>query len=208
MPTDVRDLAQVLALRDAVLAEHGRVDVLVNNVGHWVKLGSDFVDTKPELWDELYQVNFLHVLTVTQAFLPSMLERKRGSIVNVSSVEGLRGYPPDPVYGAFKAAVIHFTKCLAVQVGIDGVRVERGRPGRHRVPAGPVLAVGPGGAAAPLAAVGAGRADGRRCRPGPRAAGCVCRRLGSVPAARLRDARRSRRRPARVTLVTRPHSHD
>jgi len=121
--TDVRDPGQVVALRDAVLADHGHVDVLVNNVGHWVKLGRDFVDSTPEHWDALYQVNFLHVLTVSQAFLPSMLERKRGSIINVSSVEGLRGYPPDPVYGAFKAAVIHFTKCLAVQVGIDGVRV-------------------------------------------------------------------------------------
>jgi 2-hydroxycyclohexanecarboxyl-CoA dehydrogenase len=121
--TDVRDPQQVVALRDAVLGEHGRIDVLVNNVGHWVKLGRDFVDTEPELWDALYQVNFHHVLTVTHAFLPSMIEQGRGSIVNVSSVEGLRGYPPDPVYGALKAAVVHFTKCLAVQVGIHGVRV-------------------------------------------------------------------------------------
>ena len=48
---------------------------------------------------------------------------RRGAIVNVSSVEGVRGYPPDPVYGAFKAAVIHFTKCLAVDVAGRGVRV-------------------------------------------------------------------------------------
>jgi NAD(P)-dependent dehydrogenase (short-subunit alcohol dehydrogenase family) len=63
------------------------------------------------------------VLRVTHAFLPSMVERRSGTVVNVSSVEGLRGYPPDPVYGAFKAAVVHFTRCLGVQVAGKGVKV-------------------------------------------------------------------------------------
>jgi NAD(P)-dependent dehydrogenase (short-subunit alcohol dehydrogenase family) len=120
---DVRDPEQVLAMRDAVLREHGRADVLINNVGHWVHVADEFVQSDPGLWNELHQVNFLHVLTVTHAFLPSMIERRQGSIVNVSSVEGLRGYPGDPVYGAYKAAVVHFTKCLAVQIGQYGVRV-------------------------------------------------------------------------------------
>ena len=44
-----------------------------------------------------------------------MVERRRGRLVNVASVEGLRGYPPDPVYGAYKAAVVHFTRCLAAR---------------------------------------------------------------------------------------------
>jgi NAD(P)-dependent dehydrogenase (short-subunit alcohol dehydrogenase family) len=52
-----------------------------------------------------------------------MVERGDGSIVNVTSVEGLRGYPPDPVYGAYKAAVAHFTRSLAVDVARHGVRV-------------------------------------------------------------------------------------
>ena len=60
---------------------------------------------------------------MTQAFLPGMLERKRGSIVNVSSVEGLRGYPPGIVYGAYKAAVVQLTRSLGVQLGNSGVRV-------------------------------------------------------------------------------------
>jgi 2-hydroxycyclohexanecarboxyl-CoA dehydrogenase len=121
--TDVRVDDAVFALRDHVLAQHGRIDVLVNNVGHWVRNAGDFVDTEPGLWDELYDVNFGHVLSVTHAFLPSMIERRSGSVINVSSVEGLRGYPVDPVYGALKAAVVHFTRCLAVQVGNHGVRV-------------------------------------------------------------------------------------
>jgi NAD(P)-dependent dehydrogenase (short-subunit alcohol dehydrogenase family) len=121
--TDVCDPAQVSALRDTVLGAHGRVDVLVNNVGHYLKPARDFAETEPAFWDELYRVNLGHVLSVTHAFLPSMLGHGTGSIVNVSSVEGLRGYPPDPVYGALKAAVVHFTRCLAVQVGQRGVRV-------------------------------------------------------------------------------------
>jgi NAD(P)-dependent dehydrogenase (short-subunit alcohol dehydrogenase family) len=121
--TDVRDADQVAELARSVLERHGRVDVLVNNVGHWLRHPGNFVDTDPQLWDELYRINLHHVFLVTQAFLPAMIDRRAGAIVNVSSVEGLRGYPEDPVYAAFKAAVIHFTRSLAVQVGRDGVRV-------------------------------------------------------------------------------------
>jgi NAD(P)-dependent dehydrogenase (short-subunit alcohol dehydrogenase family) len=121
--TDVRDAGQVADLARSVLERHGRVDVLVNNVGHWLRHPGNFVDTDPQLWGDLYRVNLHHVFLVTHAFLPAMIGRRSGAIVNVSSVEGLRGYPEDPVYAAFKAAVIHFTRSLAVQVGRDGVRV-------------------------------------------------------------------------------------
>jgi 2-hydroxycyclohexanecarboxyl-CoA dehydrogenase len=121
--TDVRHADQVARLAHAVLDRHGRVDVLVNNVGHWLRHPGDFVDTDAQLWDELYRVNLHHVFLVTHAFLPAMVDRQAGAIVNVSSVEGLRGYPEDPVYAALKAAVIGFTRSLAVQVGGSGVRV-------------------------------------------------------------------------------------
>jgi NAD(P)-dependent dehydrogenase (short-subunit alcohol dehydrogenase family) len=121
--TDVRDSGQVSALARTVLDRYGRVDVLVNNVGHWLRHPGNFVDTDPQLWDDLYRINLHHVFLVTHAFLPAMIEQRAGAVVNVSSVEGLRGYPEDPVYAAFKAAVIHFTRSLAVQVGRDGVRV-------------------------------------------------------------------------------------
>src|ERR1700744_163482 len=121
--TDVRDAGQVADMARSVLKRHGRVNVVVNNVGHWLRHPGNFVDTDPQLWDELYQINLHHVFLVTHAFLPAMINQRAGAIVNVSSVEGLRGYPEDPVYAAFKAAVIHFTRSLAVQVGRDGVRV-------------------------------------------------------------------------------------
>jgi NAD(P)-dependent dehydrogenase (short-subunit alcohol dehydrogenase family) len=121
--TDVRDPDQVSRLARTVLDRFDRVDVLVNNVGHWLRHPGNFVETDPQLWDDLYRINLHHVFLLTHAFLPTMVERHAGAIVNVSSVEGLRGYPEDPVYAAFKAAVIAFTRSLAVQVGNDGVRV-------------------------------------------------------------------------------------
>jgi NAD(P)-dependent dehydrogenase (short-subunit alcohol dehydrogenase family) len=121
--TDVRVQSDVDRLRDAVLAAHGRVDVLVNNAGHFVRQARGFMDEDPELWDELYRINLLHIFAMTRAFLPSMLDRRSGSIINVTSVEGLRGYPAGIVYGAFKAAAVQFTRSLGVQVAHHGVRV-------------------------------------------------------------------------------------
>ncbi|HEY3737915.1 MAG TPA: SDR family NAD(P)-dependent oxidoreductase [Jatrophihabitans sp.] len=121
--TDVRDRSHVDALASTVLDRYGRVDVVVNNVGDWVRHVGAFVNGDDEFWDELYKVNLWNVFAVTKAFLPSMTHHRSGSIVNVASVEALRGYPEDPVYAAFKAGVVHFTRSLAVQVGYQGVRV-------------------------------------------------------------------------------------
>lgn len=121
--TDVRDPDDVDRLAASLRDQYGRADVLVNNVGHWLRHPGHFVDADPQLWEDLYRINLHHVLLVTRAFLPAMVTRRAGAIVNVSSVEGLRGYPEDPVYAAFKGAVIQFTRSLAVQVGGDGARV-------------------------------------------------------------------------------------
>ena len=120
---DVTDAARVDELRSPVLQDGGRLDVLVNNVGDWIRNVGDFADGAPDHWEDLHRINLLHILLVTRAFLPAMTAAGRGSIVNVSSVEGLRGYPVDPVYAAYKAAAVHFTRSLAVQVGSHGVRV-------------------------------------------------------------------------------------
>jgi NAD(P)-dependent dehydrogenase (short-subunit alcohol dehydrogenase family) len=119
---DVTDPSAVERMAADVLGRHGRVDVLVNNVGDYRPLVRFEVST-PESWNEMYTVNLFHVFAVTRAFLGSMRERGRGSIVNIHSVEGLRGYPGDPVYAAMKAAVAHFTTSLAVSVGRYGIRV-------------------------------------------------------------------------------------
>ena len=119
---DVTKEADVARVAEAVLGRHGRVDVLVNNVGDYRPLVR-FDQSTAESWQRMYEVNFLHFLLVTRALLPSMIEHGRGSIVNVHSVEGMRGYPGEPVYGAMKAAAAHFTTCLAVTMGRRGIRV-------------------------------------------------------------------------------------
>lgn len=100
------------------------VDVLVNNVGHYVFRRHDFVESTEDEWSRLHEVNLLHVLRCTRAFLPSMLARGRGgSIVNVSTVEAFRAAPQHAVYSAYKAAITAFTRTLAMEVGNAGVRV-------------------------------------------------------------------------------------
>jgi NAD(P)-dependent dehydrogenase (short-subunit alcohol dehydrogenase family) len=119
---DVTDPAGVATLAAAVLGEHGRVDVLVNNVGDYRPLVR-FQDSSPDTWKAMYDINLFHIFAVTHAFLGSMIEQRHGNIVNFHSVEGLRGYPGEPVYGAMKAAAAHFTTNLAVTVGRYGIRV-------------------------------------------------------------------------------------
>lgn len=109
-------------LATETLAAHGRVDILVNNVGHYLR-PTAFLEGDEDHWDALDEVNLRHVFRCTKAFAPGMVARGDGAIVNVASVEALRGYPADPVYGAYKAAVAHFTRCLALELAPHGVRV-------------------------------------------------------------------------------------
>jgi NAD(P)-dependent dehydrogenase (short-subunit alcohol dehydrogenase family) len=122
---DVRDAERVAALADAVRGLFDRVDVLVNNVGHYlVGGGSDFVDSTEEQWDALYAVNLKHVFLCTRAFVPPMIERgEGGSVISVSTVEAFRGIPGFAVYGAFKSAITQFTRSLALELGNHRIRV-------------------------------------------------------------------------------------
>jgi len=123
VPGDVRDPATVARARDAALdAGDGQIHVLVNNVGDFRPPGR-FVNTDEAAWDTHYEINLRHVFRMTHAVLPVMLEHGAGSIVNVSTVEAFRGIPSNVVYSAFKAAVVAFTRSLAVEVGGAGVRI-------------------------------------------------------------------------------------
>jgi NAD(P)-dependent dehydrogenase (short-subunit alcohol dehydrogenase family) len=106
-----------------VLDEFGRVDVLVNAMGHALEPASSFEASSPDLWDRLYRANLRHVFQTCHAFLPGMRERAWGRIVNFSSVEGKRAAPGLAVYTAFKAGVDAFTQSLAVDVAGSGVNV-------------------------------------------------------------------------------------
>lgn len=100
----------------------GPVEVLVNNLGGNVDQGF-FVDSDPDKWAGDIDLNFGTVLRMTQPVLKRMIERRRGSIVNVGSTAGLVGDYMLPVYSAMKGAVHSFTVVLAKEVGQHGVRV-------------------------------------------------------------------------------------
>ncbi len=135
---DIRQREVVEELhRRALDFGQGRVDVLVNNVGHYepYKL---FADSTEEDWETQYQMSFLHVLRCTRTFLPGMMEQGRGAIVNVSTVEALRGIPGNAVYSALKAGLVNFTRSLAVEVGGRGVRVNTLAPDLTHTPQTPM----------------------------------------------------------------------
>ena len=74
-----------MALRDHVLNKHGRCDILVNNVGHWVSHFDDFVSGGPEHWRGLHETNLLHVFAVSHAFLPAMIASRASLISGLGS---------------------------------------------------------------------------------------------------------------------------
>jgi len=107
LPLDVTSDAAVARFRDAA----GEVDVLVNVAG-WSKIDA-FVNTNVELWQKLIDLNYTGTLRVVHAFLPQMIARASGKIVNVASDAGRAGSGGEAVYAGSKGAVIAFTKSLA-----------------------------------------------------------------------------------------------
>jgi 3-oxoacyl-[acyl-carrier protein] reductase len=123
---DVTNQAQVDALRDAALAALGHVDVLVNNAG----LGgtANLVDMTDAQWSRVLDVTLNGTMRVTRAFLPHMLARGQGAIVNNASVLGWRAQPGQSHYAAAKAGVMAFTRCVAMEAAAAGVRVNAVAP--------------------------------------------------------------------------------
>lgn len=125
----VADLLQPQAaadLVDAAVAEHGRLDVLVNAAGI---IGSGSVETTDDAaWSTMMGINVDAVFRIMRAAAPH-LRASRGSIVNVSSVTGLRAFPGILAYCVSKAAVDQLTRCVALELAAAGVRVNAVNPG-------------------------------------------------------------------------------
>ena len=121
---DVREPGAADALVTAAHDNFGRVDVLVNNVGHFGGRRVAFHEQTDDEWDALYRVNLDHVFTCSRAVLPLLIAQgDGGSIVNVSTIEAFRAIPTRAVYSAFKAAITGFTRSLAVEYARHRVRV-------------------------------------------------------------------------------------
>ena len=129
---DVTSEAAVAAARDKIHGGHGARDVLVNVAG-WSKIAR-FVDTSPDLWQRLIDLNYTGMLRVTHAFLPAMIERAQGKIVHVASDAGRAGSGGEAVYSGAKGGVIAFTKALARETARFAINVNCVCPGPTDTP--------------------------------------------------------------------------
>jgi ketoreductase RED2 len=126
---DVADEAAAVALVDAAVATYGRLDVLVNNAGTTVVIPHhDIEAVTPDVWRRIFDVNVLGTWQVTVAALPHLRASGAGSVVNVTSLAGVRQTGSSIPYAASKAALNHVTRLLANVVGPD-VRVNAVAPG-------------------------------------------------------------------------------
>ena len=124
---DVADSAQVQTVSREILKRFGRVDVLVNNAGiAQIKM---FTDTTEEEWDRMMGVNVKGLYNTCRAFVPQMVSRKSGRIINLSSMWGIAGASCEVASSASKSAVIGFTKALAKELGPSGITVNCVAPG-------------------------------------------------------------------------------
>lgn len=129
---DVGDEDETRALADAVVAEHGRIDVLFNNAG--IPGVGDVEETSPELWERVMRVNARGVFLMSRAVVPTMIAQRSGSIVNMSSSIVETGLARRVAYAASKGAVLALTKSMQVDLAPHGVRVNALLPGTIMTP--------------------------------------------------------------------------
>ncbi|SDN59463.1 SDR family oxidoreductase [Allokutzneria albata] len=124
------DVTDAQAVADAVTEaeyQHGPTDAIVNNAG--VMLLGHIAAQAPAEWRTMFDVNVLGLLNGVHAVLPGMIERGRGTVINVSSVAGRKGFPNHAVYGGTKFAVHAMSESLREEVAGKGVRVTTIAPG-------------------------------------------------------------------------------
>jgi 2-hydroxycyclohexanecarboxyl-CoA dehydrogenase len=129
---DVTSPASVASAVEKASGILGPVDVLVNNAG-WDHM-APFLETDPELWDRIIDINLKGPLNCARAILPGMVERRSGRVVNISSDAGRVGSTGEAVYSAAKAGIVGFTKTLAREMARFRITVNVVCPGPTDTP--------------------------------------------------------------------------
>jgi 3-oxoacyl-(acyl-carrier-protein) reductase len=124
---DVADLEQARALAGRIRDEFGQVDILVNNAG--ITRDKSFLKMSREQWDSVLLVNLTGPFNMTHEFLPGMVERRWGRIVNITSIVAQMGNFGQANYAVAKGGLIAFTRTLAREVATKGVTVNAVSPG-------------------------------------------------------------------------------
>jgi NAD(P)-dependent dehydrogenase (short-subunit alcohol dehydrogenase family) len=127
---DVREDASVARAVETVLAEAGRIDVLVNNAGY--ALASLIEEAKIDEARAVFETNFFGLVRMTKAVLPAMRRQRSGTIINISSLAGLLGVPGEGFYCATKFAVEGYSETLRYEVADFGIRVSLVEPSYFR----------------------------------------------------------------------------
>ena len=127
MKLNVTDNDQITDLLKAVSEEFGSIDILINNAG--ITRDNILVRMKEEEWDEIINTNLTSIYKMSKAVLRSMLKKKTGRIISITSVVGAMGNAGQTNYAAAKAGIMGFTKSLAREVGIRGITVNAVAPG-------------------------------------------------------------------------------
>jgi NAD(P)-dependent dehydrogenase (short-subunit alcohol dehydrogenase family) len=122
----------VKQVAEKTLSTYSRIDVLYNNAG--IILGKPFQDTTLEEFERILRVDLLGPFLMSKAVTPQMMQQKQGSIINISSVGGIIGYPAMAAYGAAKGGLVNLTRCMAVDLAPYNIRVNVICPGAIDTP--------------------------------------------------------------------------
>jgi len=129
---DVRIESAVVQAAAAVYERWDRVDVLVNNAGS--ELNKTYHDTTVEEWDRVLDTDLKGPWLLCKHFVPPMVERGSGSVINISSLNGLVGFPLSTAYGSAKGGLVVFTRDMAIELATTGVRINCVCPGVIETP--------------------------------------------------------------------------
>ncbi len=115
LPIDVRYSDQVANMVERTLEEFAHIDILVNNVGGTFRV--TFLEMTEKAWDAVIRENLKTTFLCSKAVSKAMIEQKRGSIINIVSIEGIRSFRGGSAYGAAKAGIMNLTQTLASEWG-------------------------------------------------------------------------------------------
>lgn len=125
--SDASDYQQAEQLVNAVVEDFGKIDILINNAG--ITKDTLMLRMSEEQWDQVIEVNLKSVFNLTKHVLKPMMKNKAGSIINMSSVVGVKGNAGQTNYAASKAGIIGFTKSVALELGSRDIRCNAIAPG-------------------------------------------------------------------------------
>lgn len=124
---DVKSEVDVKAAADAAYDRWGRVDVLVNNAGS--ELNRSYDETTEDEWDRVLNTDLKGPWLMCKHFVPPMVKAGSGSVINISSLNGLVGFPLSTAYGSAKGGLVVFTRDMAIELASSGVRINCVCPG-------------------------------------------------------------------------------